>query len=43
MKNMGEGGQGDLNGAVVDRHHGETEGHLIKHQPGMALLFVADS
>ena len=39
---MGERGQSDLNRAMVDRHDGETEGHLIKHQPGMASLLVAD-
>ena len=42
VKNMGERGQSDLNRAMVDRHDGETEGHLIKHQPGMASLLVAD-
>ena len=43
VKNMGKGGQSDLNRAMVDRHHGEAEGDLIKHQLGVASLRVADS
>jgi hypothetical protein len=39
---MGEGGQSDLNRAMVDRHHGQAEGDLIEHQLGMASLRFAD-
>jgi hypothetical protein len=42
MKHVGEGGQGHLDGAVIDGDEHEPKRHLPQNQPSMGALRVRE-